>query len=252
MGELDFMATRNASLFFAMLMIGGFALTACGPKPEPARPRARAGDAPPPGDDRPAPRKDEDVQISGLMGQIDASAVEKAFENHMNQVRACRRDNLGSFKYVGGTVQFFFVIGMDGVPTKVVLEKSQLGRYPLEACLIKVAKSLKFVKPKGGKAEVRYSMELAADGAEAKDRDASWVHKTMRRVKGAILACRQGMRPSKFSVTFYVLPQGKAQTAGVASTEDIPDGFGACVTKVITRTTWPDPLGEVARVTVDF
>lgn len=229
-------------------------LTACGPKQNTNRARPVGNDnvAARPTDDRPPPRRSDDVQISGLMGTIDAAAVEKAFESKINQVRACRRDHLGGLSYVGGKVQFFFKIGVDGVPTKVVLEKSEVGHYPLEACIIKIAKSLTFVKPKGGTAEVRYAFELAAEGTEAKSWEASKVARTMRGKKRAIRACRVGGKPGSFSVTFYVLPQGKAKTAGVASSEDLPAGFAACVAKVVTATTWPDPLGEVVRVTTDF
>jgi hypothetical protein len=186
------------------------------------------------------------------MGTIDAAAVEKAFEAKMDEVRACRRQHLGGLSWVGGVVQFFFKIGTDGVPTRVVLERSELGHHPLEACLLKVAKSLKFSKPKGGHAEVRYSMELANEGTDSKVWDAAKVKRVMRKKGAAIRACRKGGKPSTFIVTFHVLPQGQVKNAGVTSTEDLPPGFAACVAKVIKSTTWPDPLGAVARVSYEF
>ena len=237
----------------ATILVTAILATACGPKKEPARPRNNGNDnaGTQTSDHRPPPRRDE-PQISGLMGTIDAEAVEKAFEAKMNDVRACRRNHLSGLGFVGGKVQYFFKIGMDGVPIKVVLEQSELGHHPLDACLTKIAKSLKFVKPKGGTAEVRYSFELAAERTEAKPWAASKIAKKMRAKKRAIKACRVGGKPAKFSVTFHILPQGKAKTAGVASPEDLPDGFAACVAKVVAGTTWPDPLGEVVRVTTDF
>ncbi|MDY0003531.1 MAG: hypothetical protein RBU30_19690 [Polyangia bacterium] len=226
---------------------------ACGPKQDPERPRARDPEAGTPGGDkRPAPRSDDDVQIGGLMGTIDAAAVEKAFEGKMNQVRSCRQSHGGGLGYVSGTVQFFFVIGTDGIPTRVTLEKSELGQHELEACLLGIARGLKFVKPTGGKAEVRYSMDLPAEGDQPKTWEPSKVKRAMSSRAKEIAACRVGGKPDSFTVTFYVLPQGKAQTAGVASAQDLPEGFAACVAKVILGTTFPDPLGEVARVSYEF
>lgn len=235
-----------------LLTLLGF-VAACGPKPDPKRPRAREADTGPrEGDSRPGPRPDEDVQIGGLMGTIDAAAVEKAFEGKMNQVRACRASHGAGLGYVSGTIQFFFVIGTDGVPTRVVLEKSELGQHELEACLLAIARGLKFVKPTGGRAEVRYSMDLPAEGDQPQTWEPSKVKRAITARSKDLASCRVGGKPGAFVITFYVLPGGKVRTAGVASAEDLPEGFAACVAKVILGTTFPDPLGEVARATYEF
>lgn len=243
-------AVTWSTLLLALL---GLAAACCGPKPDPQRPRVREADTGPrDADSRPGPRPDEDVQIGGLMGTIDAAAVEKAFEGKMNQVRACRASHGAGLGYVSGTIQFFFVIGTDGVPVRVVLEKSELGQHELEACLLGIARGLKFVKPTGGRAEVRYSMDIPAEGDQPQTWEPSKVKRAITARSKEIMGCRVGGKPGAFQVTFYVLPQGKVGAAGVASTEDLPDGFAACVAKVILGTTFPDPLGEVARVTYEF
>lgn len=238
---------RVALMTMGLALIGW--IVGCGPKAEPAHPRARARVAPRREAQPPEARRSEDVQIKGLRGTIDTAAVERAFEAKINAVRACRRQHLDGLTYVGGEVQFFFKIGTDGVPTYVALERSQLGRYELEACLLAVARSLRFVKPEGGVAEVRYVMQLANEGTDAVDWPASKAARVMRGKAGVIRGCRRGGRPRHFAVTFYVLPGGKVQTAGVASKEALPDGFAACVAKIVTAATFPDPLGDVARVT---
>ena len=138
---------------------------------------------------------------------------------------------------------------MDGVPTKVYIEKSQLGHWQMEACILKIASSLKFVKPKGGKAEVRYTMNLSDDGVTAKDWEADKASKTLKKKRGALRRCRKGGKPKTFTLTFYVLPGGSVKTVGVASPDPLPAGFAACVSKVVTALTFDDPLGNVARAT---
>jgi hypothetical protein len=226
----------------------------CGPKEETKRPRRRAddGQAQDNANDAAPPRRPDDIQISGLKGTIDANAVEKALGRKTRDVAACRSKHIGALGYVGGEVTFFFEIGMDGVPTKVVLEKSQLGHWQMEACILDVARSLKFVRPKGGKAEVRYSMALANNGTDAKDWDADKAKPTLGRKRRALRACRRGGKPGSFTLTFYVLPGGSVKTVGVASTEPLPAGFAACVAKVVLAQTFEDPLGAVARATYTY
>jgi len=232
-------------------------IAGCGPKQTNDQPRARNSNqnAAGTGDSdgmRPPPGRQDGIQIKGLMGTIDANAVDKAFTAKRRAVAACRRQHIGNLSYVGGDVQLFFKIGMDGVPISVVLEKSELGHHEMEACIVGVAKSLKFVKPKGGVAEVRYTMTLANNGTDAKAWDADKAKKTLKGKRGALRACRKAGKPAKFTLTFYVLPGGKVKTVGVASLEDLPAGFAACVAKVVTAQTYEDPLGTVARATYAY
>ena len=194
----------------------------------------------------------QDMDRIGSKGTIDAAAVEKALGKKTRAVEACRRQHIGSFSYVGGDITFFFEIGMDGVPTKVFIEKSQLGHWQMEACILGVAKSLKFVKPKGGKAEVRYSMALADNGTKASDWDEDKAKPTLKKKRRALRACRKGGKPKSFTLTFYVLPGGSVKTVGVASSVALPAGFAACVSKVVTAQTFADPLGSVARATYTY
>lgn len=242
----------SVALVVAALVVGG-----CGPKEETNKPRpgnddVTAGTNSGGGAEPPPSRRPDGIQISGIKGTIDARAVEKALGKKTRDVESCRNKHIGSFSYVGGDITFFFEIGMDGVPTKVFLEKSQLGHWQMEACILGVAKSLRFVKPKGGKAEVRYTMALANNGTGAKDWDADKAKPTLRKKRVALRACRKGGQPKAFTLTFYVLPGGSVKTVGVASSGPLPAGFAACVAKVVQAQTFDDPLGSVARATYEY
>lgn len=244
-------------VILVFLVAAALVVGSCGPKEETHQPRrhnqnATAGANANNNTEAPPPRRRDGIEISGLKGTIDARAVEKALNKKIRDVTACRRKHIGSLSYVGGDVTLFFVIGMDGVPTKVVVEKSQLGHWQMEACILGVAKSLKFVKPEGGKAEVRYTMALANNGANAKDWDVDKAKPTLRKKRKALRACRKGGLPKSFTVTFYVLPGGSVKTVGVTSSGSLPAGFAACVAKVVQAQTFDDPLGSVARATYTY
>ncbi len=244
-------------MMYVSLVVVALGVGACGPQEETNKPRRSNGNAdvgttggnhtePPP------PRRRDGIAITGLKGTIDAVAVEKALGKKRRDVAACRRKHIGSLSYVGGDVTLFFVIGMDGVPTKVVLEKSQLGHWQMEACILGVARSLTFVKPKGGKADVRYTMSLADNGTEAKNWEADKAKPTLKKKRRALRACRKGGLPKSFTLTFYVLPGGSVKSVGVASTEALPAGFAECAAKVVAAQTFADPLGSVARATYEY
>ncbi len=239
------------------VVVVGLGVGGCGPKEETHKPRRTNGDVGAGTNDSNTtdslpPRRPDGIAITGLKGTIDAAAVEKALGKKTRDMAACRRNHIGSMSYVGGDVTLFFVIGMDGVPTKVVLEKSQLGHWEMEACILGVARSLKFVKPEGGKADVRYTMSLANNGTDAKNWDADKAKRTLKKKRSALRACRKGGQPKHFTLTFYVLPGGSVKSVGVASGALLPAGFAECVAKVVVGQTFPDPLGSVARATYDY
>jgi len=243
------------AVFTVSVAVAALVAVGCGPKEETQKPRPRNNDTAGGQDNsntEAPPRRRDDIVIAGLKGTIDAAAVEKALNQKIRAVTACRRQHIGAFSYVGGDVTFFFEIGMDGVPTKVFLEKSQLGHWQMEACILGVAQGLKFVKPKGGKAEVRYSMALANNGTDATDWDADKAKPTLKKKRGALRACRRGGQPKDFTLTFYVLPGGSVKTVGVASSGALPAGFAACVARVVKAQTFADPLGSVARATYTY
>ncbi len=249
--------TAPSALLAAFSTVTALSWVGCGPgqrQPRHARRRAAAASsaANPRVGSPPPMRPGSDIQISGLRGTIDGAAVERAFRKKHREVAACRRKHMGSLSYVGGEMTFFFEVGTDGVPTKVLLERSQLGHWQMESCILRVARGLRFVKPEGGKAEVRYTMTLANDGTDAKDWDASRARPTLKRRRRALRACRKGGKPRRFTLTFYVLPGGAVKTVGVVSPEPLPPGFAACVARVVTALTFPDPLGSVARATYSF
>ena len=242
--------SRTLAPVLAALLGAAITTPACGPKAGPDRPRART-EAPREAERRDVPREREDVQVEGLRGTIDTEAVEKRFAEQTSELAACRAP-YKRLAYVSGEVKLFFKIGLDGTPTTVVLESSTVGNHEAEACVVGVAKALRFPKPKGGVAEVRYAMGLGGGGMEPKEWASTKVSSKVGPKLTTVLACRQGGVPRRFTATWYVLPGGKVASVGVAAEADLPAGFGACVVKAITAIRMPDPLGEVAKVAYEF
>jgi hypothetical protein len=241
-------------LFPAALAIVALAALspACGPKPDPERPRARPeGPREPERREADRPRERPDIEVEGLRGTIDVEAVEKKFAEKTSELAACRAP-YRRLAYVSGELKLFFKIGLDGAPTVVVLESSTLGNHAAEACVVGVARALRFPKPKGGVAEVRYGLSLGGGGMEPKAWESTKVSSAVGPKLTTVTSCRQGGVPRRFTATWYVLPDGKVASVGVAAEESLPAGFGLCVAKAISAIKMPDPLGEVAKVAYEF
>ena len=84
----------------------------------------------------------------------------------------------------------------DGVVTAVQLAESDLGAWPIEKCLLEVARSATFGKPTGGDADFTLPLDFSAEG-----RPVSWDEDQALRAVGGQLAaldeCAKGNGPSR-------------------------------------------------------
>ena len=97
----------------------------------------------------------DDVQIEGLLGTIDEQVVANAFAKKRYQIEQCILGHVRAMTYVTGKMNLHFDVAADGTVTVKVLDNT-VGNYKVEECLLKLAKTLHFGKPKGGKAKVDY------------------------------------------------------------------------------------------------
>ena len=195
--------------------------------------------------------KKDDVQIEGLLGTIDEQVVANAFAKKRYQIEQCILGHVRAMTYVTGKMNLHFDVAADGTVTVKVLDNT-VGNYKVEECLLKLAKTLHFGKPKGGKAKVDYPLSIPSRGTPHVTWGKGKVKKEVRSKRRAIKKCRKGRRPKKFTLHFYVLPGGRMTSLGVHAKKGVPSGFAACVFNALKGVTFPDTFGKVAKVTYKF
>ncbi len=192
--------------------------------------------------------------IEGDLGEIDQQAVQKKFDDGQDDLMKCIMDGRGNLRYVGGDMSFVFRIALDG-SVKWLKMRSTVGNRGVEKCIYDWASSLKFVKPKGGEAQVSYSWgfdpELTPKLRWGEDEVGGIIAKARRRLR----RCSDGtpQAPASYHLVFYVIPGGEVTSLGI-STGDlmVSDDFYRCVEKVIKKLHFPDTMGRVAKAELDF
>lgn len=253
-------AARQAATPLLALLLGG-ALVAgapgCGgsPKKEAETP-VTAGEEPDEGTDEGAPEEsaDDGMAIEGTLGEIDASHVRKAFQSRWAEVEACFTAGTGEHRFLGGRIELRFRVSPDGSVKSVHVARGNLGAWPIEKCVLGLAKGLALPKPKGGEAQVEFPLDFPARASVA-DGDPARGEAELGDKLPSLAACKKkGTVPSGAVVTVYVGPGGEVKSAGFALEGDAPasdvsidERWADCAYEKALGWKLTDPRGTVTR-----
>lgn len=195
---------------------------------------------------------DSDLEVEGLRGRIAPGDAEAAVSPHAGSLQRCYTDVIGKRKYIGGRVELKFFLSKDGILQKTQVLSSDLGAWPVEKCLLDVAKAMTFKKPKGGPADFTLPLEFSARGnAIWWDADRGDAEVGERRIE--LAACAEEVAvedPSNVMVTLYIGTRGQVQSVGFANqgAEPIAEAWANCAEAKALAWTLSDPKGRVAKI----
>jgi hypothetical protein len=245
--------TRAAvSLALAAVAVGA---AACGGSGKPAAPPAE----PPRATRVPIEDKEPEdgVEITTSHGHMDPAVVEAGIGPHKEDLGACYTSRVGRRRWLGGRVSIRWDIKRDGTVTAVKLAESDLGAWPIEKCLLELARAATFGKPIGGDADFAIPLEFSVTGqteAWAEEKAQKAVGKQLAKLDACMKAKGvKGPAPQDVAITLYVGPQGKVQSAGFASAKSVLDDTWAdCAEKAVLAWRLPDPRGVIAKVVIRY
>jgi hypothetical protein len=229
------------------------AIAACGgsakPAPPPelsARPVTRVATE--------EPEADDGVQVIASKGHMDPRAVDAGIAPHRAALIACYTERVGRRRWLGGHALLRWEVAADGAITRVLLVSSDLGAWPVEKCLLEVARATTFGKPVGGAAaELLLPLEFSAHGQPP-----LWdVEQSAQAIGGQLTklaACAKGTAPpTEVAITLYVGPRGRVESVGFASaTTSIDEAWATCAEKTALAWQLPDPKGQVTKLAVRY
>ena len=231
------------------------ALVACGgstPKPPPPAPVN-----PPPARRVPIEEpegEDDGVQVVASHGHMDPAVVDAGIAPHKSDLEDCFTSRAGNRRWLGGKVTLRWDVTKDGTVTRVMLSESDLGAWPIEKCLLEIARTATFGKPIGGKADFTIPLEFAPRGPFI-----NWDSEQTKKAIGAQLtklaACAKGKvrAPSGVTITMYVGPRGTPQSVGFSSPKTVIDDLWAdCAEKAALAWRLTDPKGIIAKLAIKY
>lgn len=230
------------------------ALAACGGSAPPAEPAPKVSPRPLTRIAAEEPEPDDGVSVVAAKGHMDPRAVEAAMAPRRAELTGCYTERVGKRRWLGGHVIMRWEIAADGTVERVLLADSDLGAWPIEKCLLDIARSLSFGKPIGGAAELTLPFDFSGTSETGR-----WdLEQSVRAVGGQLAklaACSKGNPhgPEEVAITIYVGAHGRAASVGFASaTSALDDAWAACAEKAALAWRLPDPKGQVTKLAVRY
>jgi hypothetical protein len=227
------------------------------------------GSSPPPPPPKPAPppppvatrvtvedtsEPEEGVTIINAKGHMEKEAVEAGLAPHHDELSDCYIKHVGRRKWLGGHVLIHWDIKKDGTITAVkLMAETDIGAWPIEKCLLEVARAATFDKPVGGDAD--FTLPLSFDAPKS---TLPWSEdQALRAVGGQLVKLdhceKKETPPHDVTITLYVGPHGKAQSVGFSSdASEIKEKWAECAEKAALGWRLPDPHGVVAKLAVRY
>ena len=198
----------------------------------------------------PPPPAAADMQVEGIVGELEDGAVQRVLQANHAAMRRCYDEQAGRLHYVGGHRELKVRVLPSGRPKWVAIVDSSLGSTEIEQCVVATLEKTQFPTPKGGEGELTCPIDFAArtpTGTWQKERIAS----VLAKKKAALAACkgRAGTAAVKaLRMTLYVGPGGSATSAGFAADEPQDAKLAKCVADRVLALSFDDPLGQMVKV----
>ena len=194
---------------------------------------------------------DDSMQLEGTRGRLDTYDIQEGMRPHVGDLERCYTAKLGQRRYVGGDVEFAFVVSRDGTVKQVQILQSDLGAWPMEKCMLEVCRQMTFVKPTGGR-DAEFSIPLSFTARAAVDQwDEERTSTAIAEVRAQLDTCAAetgAPAPSDVRVTFYVASRGQIPSVGFSTaTSPLDETWANCAEAKILAWTVSPTQGRVAR-----
>lgn len=194
---------------------------------------------------------EDDMEMMQEFGGMNEEKVTKVFKNLAPRLADCLTTQSQSEPYLAGDVAFLVKVDRSGQAVAAHAEKSNLGSYDVERCMLDILKSGQWPKPVGGHIGLaRWSIgfDAPSDVRPPVAWNASDVSDTLSRADNdnALDSCG-GSGP--FEITAYVATSGKVLSAGIAHVDDQGEAAAQCLIGAVQGMTFSSPGSWRAKVT---
>jgi hypothetical protein len=90
------------------------------------------------------------MQVTGIMGTIPERKIRATLEPLLPNFARCFATGAQEVEFIGGHMEFYFRVGLDGRVEWVYPRASNIGHRATEQCLLRIAAAARFPGPKGG------------------------------------------------------------------------------------------------------
>ena len=220
-------------------------------KPEEDRGRHRMVDPGSVDDDEP-----DGMRVEGTLGTLDRAAIQAGLSRSMLEFTSCYDRRARHKPFLDGEVSLAFRVTRAGKVKTVRVQRSSLGAFEIERCILGSARTATFERPRGGEAEFSYTVSF--NGRVPVDIwDPGMVREELDENRDLLFVRQVGAEavpldvPPGLSVTMYVSRRGRVVSAGVTAEGAVDDDFAAHLVAALKQIQFEVPSG-IAKVTFSW
>lgn len=231
------------SIVRGLTVASALSLLACAAqKTEPEEPKYEVDNS----EDETQPRGG--VQMMQEFGGMNEEKVNATLKRLYPKLEECLMAGYERVEFLGGEVAFLIKVNLSGEAEHAHIERSTLGDYPTERCMIKHIQESRWPKPVGGKiglARTSITFDPPADVRPPIEWSRSAITDSLVTAQDELGACGSG---GPFEITAYVATSGNVMAAGVAHTDDEGDRAAECLVQKVEGLKFPSPGSWPAKV----
>jgi len=189
------------------------------------------------------------IEMMQEFGGMNEEKVKKTIENLYPTLSECLLNGSKRVDFLGGEVAFLVKVNTSGVAEIAHAERSTLGDFASERCMLGALKKSRWPKPVGGRiglARTSIAFDPPSDVRPPVDWSESDVQKALAENDGELAACGRG---GPFEITAYVDTKGHVMTAGVAHADDAGEEAASCLVQAVEGIQFGSPGSWPAKVT---
>lgn len=192
----------------------------------------------------------DDMEMMQEFGGMNEEKVTKVFKRLAPELAGCLTTQSETERYLAGDVAFLVKVDRDGNAVAAHAEKSNLGSYTAERCMLRILKASTWPKPVGGLIGLaRWSI-----GFDAPLDERPPVHWTSDDAAESLNAAENASSLSNcggggpFDLTAYIAPSGKVLSVGVAHSDDNGEETAECLVNAVREMKFSSPGSWRAKV----
>lgn len=194
---------------------------------------------------------DEGMEMMQEVGGMNEEKVTSTFKRLQPDLVDCLMTAGKGQDYLFGDVAFVVTVDRSGKAVAAHTERSTLGNYQAERCMLDVLTSSTWPKPVGGLigyARNGMGYDAPEDIRPPVDWSSAEIDETLadEKNRASLSACGSG---GPYELTAYVAPSGKVLSVGVAHTVENGEEKAACLVTAVEEVRFKSPGSWRAKVT---
>jgi TonB family protein len=196
----------------------------------------------------------DDIEVEGLKGRLEQHQIEAGLEPHRTGLARCYQRHVRRASYLGGVVTLKVVVDSKGAVGLAQIAESTLGSWPVEKCVLEIARTMNYAPPKGGDRKADFTLPLDFSGGRGRvvwwEEERVEAHVSQKMAGLDECAGKSGAAdPSNVVVTVYLGNRGAVKSVGFASESPsgIEDAWADCAAEEVRSWALSDPLGKIAK-----